>query len=194
MGRYTAPHLNPKGPGDARPTAQQIISDNSLTGAMRDKTIVITGCSSGIGIETARALHTTGATLFVTARNAAKAQPVVASILADDSTNDAPVHLVVMDNADLGSVRRGAAEIWHKSGGRVNVLINNAGVMATPEQKTKNGFELQLGTNHVAHFLLFMLLKDALLAASTPEFNSVSTLWLSPDLDATILTPSFSVW
>ena len=71
---YAAAHRSPKGPGDARPTALQIIQDEHLEGKLTDKVILITGCSSGLGIETARALAKTGATLFVTARDPEKAK------------------------------------------------------------------------------------------------------------------------
>lgn len=72
--RYAAVHESPKGPGDARPTAMQIIENESLQGQWTDKVALVTGCSSGIGVETARALYETGATLFLTARNLAKAK------------------------------------------------------------------------------------------------------------------------
>ena len=76
-----------------------------------------------------------------------------------------------MDQDSLASVRAGA-ESFLKQSKTLNILINNAGVMATPEGKTKDGFETQFGTNHVAHFLLFQLVKDTLLASSTSDFPS----------------------
>ena len=74
MSRYAAAHEDPQGPGDARPTALQIIKDEGVEGKLKGKVIVITGTSSGIGIETARALAETGAKLFLTARNLDKAK------------------------------------------------------------------------------------------------------------------------
>jgi NAD(P)-dependent dehydrogenase (short-subunit alcohol dehydrogenase family) len=174
-GRYHQSWLTRNGPGDARPTALQIVEDEGLVGGLAGKTAVITGCSSGIGIEAARALHKAGATVFATARNMDKLKEVIADIEASDPGNDAPIVPVHMDLVSLKSVRDGAKAILERSGGKVNILITNAGVMATPEGRTEDGFETQFGTNHVAHFLLFILLKDALLAASTPEFNSVRT-------------------
>jgi hypothetical protein len=73
MSRYTETHKNPQGPGDARPTALQIVKDNNLIGKLEDKVAVITGISSGIGIETARALKATGMRVFGLVRNIAKA-------------------------------------------------------------------------------------------------------------------------
>ncbi|KKY27621.1 putative ww domain-containing oxidoreductase [Phaeomoniella chlamydospora] len=166
-GPYTEAHRHPNGPGDLRPTALQIIHDEGLKGKWQDKIIVITGCSSGIGIETARALATTGAKLFVTARDVEKGEQALADILSDR------VQLIQMDQMSLESVRKGSQTILENSGGKVNILICNAGVMRLPERKlSTDGFEAQFATNHLAHFLLFNLLKDALLAASTPEFNS----------------------
>lgn len=76
-----------------------------------------------------------------------------------------------MDNNSLASVRAAAAEFLKRSD-RLNVLVNNAGIMAAPDAKTEDGFESHLGTNHLAHFLFFNLLKDTLIKSSTPEFNS----------------------
>ena len=168
MSRYAAAHANPQGPGDARPTALQIVEDENVLGKLLGKVIVITGTSSGIGIETARALSTTGATLFLTARDKSKAHDALSGIL------DPPrVTFVEMDNASLDSVRAAAMTILNKSSGQVNILINNAGIMAVPDlQLTKDGHELQFATNHLAHFLLFQLLKPALINGGSPEFHS----------------------
>ncbi|EKG11072.1 Short-chain dehydrogenase/reductase SDR [Macrophomina phaseolina MS6] len=172
MSRYAAAHATPQGPGDARPTALQILKDEGLEGKLGDKVFVVTGGSSGIGIETVRALHATHATIFATARSVSKGQAVADDILASDPSNKAPIHVIKMELDSLESVKEGANDILTKSGGKVNVLVNNAGVMATPFGLTKDGFETQFGTNHVGHFLLFQLLKDALLASATPEFPS----------------------
>jgi NAD(P)-dependent dehydrogenase (short-subunit alcohol dehydrogenase family) len=172
FGRYHDTWVNRTGPGDSRPTALQIVKDEDLVGKLGDKVIVVTGASSGIGIETVRALRVTGATLVATARNKTKADPIIEEIVKSTPENENPVHLVILDQESLDSVRAGAKEILEKSGGKINVVINNAGVMATPKGLTKDGLETQFGTNHVAHFLLFELLKPALLASSTPDFQS----------------------
>lgn len=167
MSRYAAAHADPQGPGDARPTAIQIIHDEEVESKLAGKVIVITGTSAGIGIETARALALTGATLFLTARDLPKARRALGDILNSDK-----VHLIELDLNSFDSVRAGAAAILSKTD-KINILVNNAGIMAIPDLEfTKDGHELQFGTNHLAHFLLFQLLKPALLAASTPAFHS----------------------
>lgn len=165
--RYASAHASPQGPGDARPTASQIIQDEGLQGKWTDKPIFITGCSAGLGVETARTLFTTGATLYLTARNLAKAEKA----LGNELTSSDRVHLLELDLNSLQSVRECAVAFTARSD-RLHILINNAGVMATPEGRTADGFETQFGTNHLAQFLLFNLLKPVLLASSTPEFNS----------------------
>ncbi|KAF7951644.1 hypothetical protein EAE96_006945 [Botrytis aclada] len=168
MNRYAASHINPQGPGDARPTAFQIIQDQSLNGKLTGKVIVLTGSASGIGLETARALSATGATLFLTARNMKKAGTSLDGILEPGR-----VTLVEMDNTSFASVRAAAAVILEKSKDRVNILINNAGVMGIQDlQLTEDGHEITFATNHLSHFLLFQLLKPALLLSSSPDFHS----------------------
>ena len=164
--RYAAAHENPQGAGDARPTALDIVKDEGLEGKLSDKVALITGCSSGIGIETARALHATGAKLFLGVRDISKGQSALSDILKPGR-----VELLKMDLNSLDSVRAAAAEFLKKSD-TLNLLINNAGIMATPEGKTADGFESQFGTCHLAHFLLFQLLKPDLIASSSSSFNS----------------------
>jgi len=171
-GRYHQAWINRTGPGDARPTAMQIIQDEGLESKLSGKVAVVTGCSNGIGVETVRALHATGATVFATARKRATLAEKMNEILESMPENKAPIISVVIDQESLESVREGAKEIIEKSGGKVNLLICNAGVMATPEGKTKDGYETQFGVCHLSHFLLFNLLKDALLNGTTPEFHS----------------------
>ncbi|KAH7080585.1 hypothetical protein BKA63DRAFT_506739 [Paraphoma chrysanthemicola] len=165
--RYVDIHKDPRGVGDARPTALQIVKDNNLEGKLGGKTILITGTSSGIGIETARALKATGARLFLTARNLSKGRDALGDILEPGK-----VDLLLLDLNSLASVREFAAEFLKASNNKLNILINNAGVMATPEGTTADGFETQFGTNHLAHFLLFQLIRPALLASSSPDFHS----------------------
>jgi NAD(P)-dependent dehydrogenase (short-subunit alcohol dehydrogenase family) len=164
--KYESVHQSPKGPGDARPTALEIIKDENLEGKLAGKVIFITGCSSGIGIETARALFVTGATLYLTARDLAKAKAALPDLITSNR-----VHILDLDLDSLDSVRACAADFLSKSK-TLNIFIANAGIMACPEGRTKDGFEIQFGTNHLAHFLLFNILKPTLLASATPEFNS----------------------
>lgn len=185
---YAPQHVTTKGPGDSRPTALQIIEDEGLVGKLTDKVMLITGCSSGIGPETARALHATGATLFLQVRNLEKGEAVVKDILAT-SLGKGNIELLRIDLDSLESVRAGAAEFLKKSD-KLNVLVNNAGerqtpfhpstqrltpqpgVMHTPEGTTTDGFETQWATNHLSHFVLTNLLLPTLIASSTPSFRS----------------------
>jgi NAD(P)-dependent dehydrogenase (short-subunit alcohol dehydrogenase family) len=166
--KYGKRHENPQGAGDSRPTAARIIDDEDLVSKLCDKVILITGCSSGIGIETARALSKTGATLYLTARDIPKAEKALDGILEPGR-----VELVKLDLSSLAAVREGTVEFLSKSK-KLNILICNAGVMAVPSPgtTTADGFETQFGVNHLAHFLLFNLLCPTLLASSTPSFNS----------------------
>lgn len=167
MSRYAKAHADPKGPGDARPTALQVVKDEQMEGKLKGKVIVITGTSSGLGVETARALAATGATLYLTARNLDKARDALQGMFEPSR-----MELVQMDLESFDSVRAAARTILSKTDA-VNILINNAGCMAVPEvQLTREGHELQFGANHLAHFLFFQLLKPALLSSSTPEFQS----------------------
>ncbi|KAF2795026.1 short-chain dehydrogenase [Melanomma pulvis-pyrius CBS 109.77] len=168
MGRYTATHVSPNGAGDARPTALEIVKDNDLEGKLTGKIIVVTGTSSGIGIETARALSATGATLFLPVRDTKAAEAALEGILEPGR-----VSLVQLDNNSFRSVKAAAETILKHSNNKVNILVANAGIMGVPERTlTEDGHEVHFQTNHLSHFLLFHLLKPALLASSTPEFNS----------------------
>jgi NAD(P)-dependent dehydrogenase (short-subunit alcohol dehydrogenase family) len=168
MSRYSASHATPRGAGDDRPTALQIIHDEQVEGNLDGKVIVITGATSGIGIETARALSATGATLYLTGRNIAKATEALTDVLEQGKCS-----LIEMKNDSLTSVREAASVILAKSKGRVNILITNAGVMGINDlQLTQDGHEMHFATNHLGHFLLFELLKSALLSSSSPAFHS----------------------
>jgi NAD(P)-dependent dehydrogenase (short-subunit alcohol dehydrogenase family) len=134
-------------------------------------------------------LKATGARLFVTARDLSKGREALGDILEPGK-----VELLLLDLNSLASVRQFAKEFLDTSGNKLNILINNAGVMATPEGTTEDGFETQFGTNHLAHFLLFQLVKPALLASSSPEFQSrvvaVSSLghrYFAPKMDNLML-------
>lgn len=185
--KYTAAHLSPNGPGDNRPSALDILKDECLEGKLADKVILVTGSSAGIGVETVRVLAKTGATVFAAARDIKKAEKALAGF-------EGKIEILALDLASLASVRAAADEFLKRSGGKLNILTNNAGVMALPTRTlTVDGFEAQFGTNHLGkhsrlvsptadpsitdfnilgHFLLFQLLKPALLRSSTPSFHS----------------------
>ncbi|KAJ4146736.1 hypothetical protein BFJ70_g6380 [Fusarium oxysporum] len=172
MSRYATSHVSTQGPGDARPTALQVVEDEGLIGKLAGKVVLVTGANSGIGVETARAIHATGATLYLTARDSDKAQQAVDNVKNGPGfKSNAPIHAIKMRLDSFASVRAAAKAFLDRSD-KLNLLILNAGVMATPEGKTEDGFETQFGTNHLGHFLLFQLLKHALLRASTPQFQS----------------------
>jgi NAD(P)-dependent dehydrogenase (short-subunit alcohol dehydrogenase family) len=165
---YAAVHANPQGPGDARPTALEIIRDEDLESQLTGKVIVMTGATSGIGLETARALSITGATLFLTTRDVRRAEVVFGEVFKRSEAL-----LIEMDHASYSSVRTAAAAILERSKGQVNILINNAGIMGIRNlQLTGDGHEMHFVTNHLSHFLLFQLLKPVLLAAATADFPS----------------------
>jgi NAD(P)-dependent dehydrogenase (short-subunit alcohol dehydrogenase family) len=115
--------------------------------SQKGRVFIITGANSGIGLPTARALGKAGAHVVLAVRDVAKGETAAASVPGDREVR----HL---DLADLASVRT-FAEAWQ---GDIDVLINNAGVMRTPERRTVDGFELQVGTNHLGHFALTNLL------------------------------------
>lgn len=100
--KYADAHRSTNGPGDDRPTALQIVEDEGLSEKLTDKVFLITGCSSGLGVETAKALATTGATLYLTARNIPAAETALASILKPGK-----VELIEMDLSSLWGTRRG---------------------------------------------------------------------------------------
>jgi NAD(P)-dependent dehydrogenase (short-subunit alcohol dehydrogenase family) len=156
---------NVKGPGDGRPTALKIIEDERAGGNLADKVILLTGSSSGIGVETARALAATGATLFLGVRDIDKAKRVHADILSPK------VRLLQLDVCRLPSVRKAAEKMLRWSGDRLNILINNAGVLAPPEFHIDQ-LESQLAVHYWGPFLLFQLLKDTMISSSSPKFPS----------------------
>lgn len=169
MSRYASAYKDTKGVGDARPTALQIVQDEGLTGKLTDKVFVVTGVSSGLGIETMRALYATGGHVFGTVRNMAKGQAAVDDVKS--KTKGGQITLIEMKNDSLASVRKAAQAILDKTK-TINILITNAGIMAVPYAKTEDGFESQFGVCHLAHFLLFQLLKPTLLASASPSFPS----------------------
>jgi NAD(P)-dependent dehydrogenase (short-subunit alcohol dehydrogenase family) len=191
MSRYAEAHkiANLGGAGDARPTALQIIKDEELVGKLNDKVFLITGVSSGIGIDTLRALHTTGAHVYGTVRNMPKGQAVVDQVLSEKHEGGGKIDLIEMDLSSFASVRSGANAFLQASSSQLNLLIGNAGIMACPFSKTPDGYESQFATNHLGHFLLFQLLKPALLASATPAYpsryvslSSLAHCYAPPDL------------
>lgn len=132
---YAALHADPKGEGDARPTAIQIVQDQGLTGKLAGKKVIVTGCSpEGMGEEIARAFHTTGADVYITVRGQAKGDAVAADILKDGGPGK--VVVLVMDLASFESVNT-AAETYLKHESRLDYLINNAGASNRRHERPK---------------------------------------------------------
>src|SRR6201993_4350652 len=129
-------------------------TDDVLSGvSLRGKRIFVTGVSAGLGVETARALAAHGAHVVGAARDLKKAEAVTAQLRKDAEANDGSFELVALDLANLKSVRA-CADGLLKKGEPFDVVIANAGVMATPFSNTADHFEMQFGTNHLGHFVL----------------------------------------
>jgi NAD(P)-dependent dehydrogenase (short-subunit alcohol dehydrogenase family) len=133
----------------ATSTTEDVLSGIDLHG----KRILVTGVSAGLGVETARSLAAHGANVIGTARDLAKAEVATAQIRKDAAENGGSFELVELDLASLASVRNCADQLLRK-GEPLDVIIANAGVMATPFGHTVDGFETQFGTNHLGHFVL----------------------------------------
>ncbi len=140
---------------------------------LSDKTIVITGANSGIGLETSRELARGGATVVMACRDLARAKAARADIA--NSVPGAKLALVPLDLASLASVRA-CADTLVAQWPRIDVLINNAGLFPFKRQLTEDGFEMQFGVNHLAHFLLTQNLMPALLAAARPRVVNVASM------------------
>lgn len=130
---------------------------------LANKRFLVTGASTGLGLETTRALAAHGATVTMAVRDLAKGGRAVATVRS--TVPDADLELRELDLADLSSVRS-FATAFLADHDTLDVLIGNAGVMACPPAATADGFELQFGTNHLGHFLLFQLLAPALVAGA----------------------------
>ncbi|HEY4331922.1 MAG TPA: oxidoreductase [Ilumatobacteraceae bacterium] len=142
-------------------------------GDQTGRVALVTGANTGIGFEAARALAEHGATVLLGCRDPRKAQSAITRIRA--GAPDADVHAQELDLANLASVRGAAAQIV-AAHDRLDLLINNAGVMALPKQTTVDGFEMQFGTNHLGHFALTGLLIDLLNATPAARVVSVSSV------------------
>lgn len=150
---------------DATSTAIEVISGIDLKG----RNAIVTGASSGIGIETARALAHAGSNVTITVRNVEAGQRVAKDII--ETTRNRNVYVKKLDLADRLSIKSFVLS-WTDP---LHILINNAGVMATPESRTPEGWELQFATNHFGHFALAHGLHGALISARGARVVSVSS-------------------
>jgi NAD(P)-dependent dehydrogenase (short-subunit alcohol dehydrogenase family) len=136
------------------------------------RTAVVTGANGGLGLETARALAAAGAHVLMTARDQDKAAAAVAEIRG--TVGEPSLEVVALDLASLASVREAAERIL-AAHATLDILVNNAGVMGIPERRTADGFEMQLGVDHLGHFALTALLLPALLRADAARVVTVTS-------------------
>ncbi|MFK8046670.1 MAG: oxidoreductase [Crocinitomicaceae bacterium] len=138
-----------------------------------NKTIIITGASSGLGKEATRVLANKNANVIMAVRNVQKAE-----VIADKIRNEFPNAKIDIRQLDLGSLNsvKSFAKAFTSDYSKLDVLINNAGVMMTPYSKTKDGFEIQMGTNHLGHFALTGLLMPLLLGTNNSRIVATSSI------------------
>lgn len=149
-------------------TTDDVLEGLDLSG----RRIVITGAAGGLGLESARALAAHGASVVLLARSAERAAIGVQAVR--ELVAGADVEPAVVDLGDLTSIRR-FAETFTVTHDAIDVLINNAGVMACPFGRTVDGFETQFGTNHLGHFLLTALLMPTLLRGDAPRVVTLTS-------------------
>lgn len=136
------------------------------------KTVVITGSNTGIGKETARDLSLRGARVVMLCRDLEKAKTAAEEIHKESGNPVGVYHLNLSSLASIRNTVAALAQVEHK----IHILINNAGVMMCPYWETADGFEMQLGTNHLGHFLLTLLLLEQLKAAAPARIITVSSI------------------
>ncbi|MDE0067841.1 MAG: SDR family NAD(P)-dependent oxidoreductase [Acidimicrobiaceae bacterium] len=152
--------------GDEKWTAEDI-------GDQTGRVAIVTGANSGLGLETARVLAGRGASVVLAVRDLDKGEQAVDDIRSDHPS--AQLELQQLDLASLDSVRSASEEILSRFE-RLDLLINNAGIMYTPRQQTADGFEMQFGTNHLGHFALTGRLLERLLAVEGSRVVTVSSV------------------
>ena len=154
-----------KTPFGQHSTAAEVVKGIDLSG----KRAIVTGAASGIGIETARALARTGAKVTLAVRDINAGEKTAADITT--TTGNGNIHVASLDLTDRASIAT-FVDAWNEP---LHTLVNNAGVMALPEQYTSEGWEMQFATNHLGHFALTLGLHHALAAAGAARIVSVSS-------------------
>jgi NAD(P)-dependent dehydrogenase (short-subunit alcohol dehydrogenase family) len=137
------------------------------------KTAVVTGANSGIGFETAKGLAGHGARTILACRDRVRGERALSALL--EAFPHALAELMVLDLADLGAVRR-FAQAYRQENSRLDILINNAGVMMSPQRRTADGFQSHFGVNHLGHFALTGSLIDLILGTAGARVVTVSSV------------------
>lgn len=153
----------------AKSTAREVIAGHDLRG----REAIVTGGASGIGIETVRALAIAGARVVIATRDRTKGEAIAATLRKE--TGQDAIEFAMLDLGSLKSVRAFVAQ-YLKQGRPLHLLINNAGIMATPLAYTEDGFESQFGTNHIGHFALFSGLMPALKKAGKARVVALTSI------------------
>lgn len=151
------------------------MSDFNLSAlpSQKGRIAIVTGSNTGLGFETAKALASKGATVILACRNIQKAEAAKEEILKTAPKSD--IDPIQLDLSKLASVRQFARDFLAKYQ-QLDLLINNAGVMMPPYSKTEDGFELQMGVNHLGHFLLTGLLLDTVLSTPNSRIIALSSI------------------
>ncbi|KAK9464248.1 hypothetical protein V1512DRAFT_268762 [Lipomyces arxii] len=136
---------------------------------------VVTGGTGGIGKVAVREFYNHGATVYVIARNASKAEALVSEVVDKAKENGGSVTIIKGDHMDLNSIVSAAHEIAEKET-KIDILLNNAGVMLVPYAESSDGYESHLQVNYISHYLLTRLLMPLLQAAEAPRIINVSSL------------------
>ena len=165
------------------------------TPSLKGKTALVTGGNIGLGFETVKALASKGAHVLLAARNEEKGRSAVTEV--QKLVPNAQVELLHLDLASQSSIRAAAAEVSERFS-QLDLLINNAGIMAMPETKTEDGFESQFGVNHLGHWSLTALLMDNLKAAEAARIVTVTStahhlIW-NVNFDDPHMHKKYSAW
>ncbi|MFZ0472860.1 MAG: oxidoreductase [Bacteroidales bacterium] len=150
-----------------------ILWNTEQIGNLKGSDVIITGGSSGIGLEAAKVMATKGASVTLAVRNVEKGKRIIEKFHSENP--DAALTVMHLDLADLKSVKD-FADLYRSNHDHLHILINNAGVMIPPYRKTKDGFESQFGTNHLGHFALTAHLMPVLLATTHSRVISTSSI------------------
>ena len=165
------------------------------TPSLKGKTALVTGGNIGLGFETVKALASKGAHVLLAARNEEKGKAAVAEV--HNLVPNAQVELLRLDLASQRSIRAAATEVSERFS-QLDLLINNAGIMAMPKTKTEDGFESQFGVNHLGHWSLTALLMDNLTAAESARVVTVTStahhlIW-NVNFDDPHMHKKYSAW